>query len=88
MVCSFKKSQNNNIIPITINVMTWSHKCKSSFSFLYSCLNVFVKAEHDKILGQNDRKISSFHNAVTELTRDDNLVSFILPLLSICGSTA
>ena len=26
-----------------------------------SCLNVFVNAlEHDKILGQNDRKISSF----------------------------
>ena len=39
--------------------MTRSHKCKSSFRS-HSCLNVFVKAEHDKILGQNDRKIRSF----------------------------
>ena len=40
--------------------MTRSHKYKSSFSFSFlpKCLD--VQAEHDKILEQNDRKISSF----------------------------
>ena len=41
--------------------MQWPGQINANPAFRsHSCLNVFVKAEHDKILGQNDRKISSF----------------------------
>ena len=112
MVCSFKKSQNNNIIPITIKVVRkceskhwcscgadgqlggravgqcrftklWgSHHARASRACSppiipitinvmtspghiknanpvfqsYSCLNIYVKAEHDKKIGHNYTK--------------------------------
>ena len=41
--------------------MQWPGHINANPAFRsHSCLNAFVKAEHDKILGQNDRKISSF----------------------------
>ena len=43
------------IIPITINVMTRSHKCKSSFSILF-LPKYYVKVEHDKKIGHNYTK--------------------------------
>ena len=55
-LCMLRKfGSSSTIIPITINVMTRSHKCKSSFQS-YSCINIYVKAEHDKKIGHNYTK--------------------------------